>query len=42
MKNSIKKFLQMYKKDKIIYSGHGEPTTVKEALNFLPKWQHHI
>lgn len=38
MKKSIKRFLETFNKDLPIYCGHGQPTTVAKAKEFLPKW----
>jgi len=43
MKRSIERFLTLYDEgDKIIYSGHGNPTDVASARSFLPAWLRHL
>ena len=42
MKNSINKFLKLYKRNLHIYPGHSEMTTVNEAKEFLPMWLRYI
>jgi hypothetical protein len=37
MKKSIKKFLDI-KYNKKVYTGHGNPTTIKEEQRTLPAW----
>ncbi|MCV6608691.1 MAG: MBL fold metallo-hydrolase [Campylobacterales bacterium] len=38
MKKSIERFITTFKKDLPIYSGHGNPTSVEQAKEFLPSW----
>jgi glyoxylase-like metal-dependent hydrolase (beta-lactamase superfamily II) len=41
MKKSIKKFLEI-KYDKKVYTGHGNPTTIKQEQKTLPAWLEYI
>ena len=42
MKKSIIRFLETFDKDMPIYSGHGDPTSVAKAKQFLPRWLEYI
>jgi glyoxylase-like metal-dependent hydrolase (beta-lactamase superfamily II) len=42
MKKSITKFLTRFTQEMVIYPGHNDPTSVKEARNMLPGWIRHL
>lgn len=42
MRLSIAKFLDSFSQDLPIYPGHGKPTSVSKAKEFLPKWLEYI
>ena len=42
MKKSIEKFLTLFQEEHMIYPGHNDPTSVREARQMLPGWIRHL